>query len=75
LIAPLVQAATFEAMRGQADWVVPNQGGILRDPACFFRRGRSGAGRELLTDDEMAAYEDRAADLGPSDMLTWLHSG
>ena len=65
----LVQAATFEEMRGQAEWVVPNQGGILKEPAAFFRHGRSGAGRQLLTDDEMAAYEDRVADLAPSAML------
>jgi aryl sulfotransferase len=71
----LVQAATFEEMRGQAEWVVPNQGGILKEPAAFFRCGRSGAGRELLTDDEMAAYEDRVTDLAPSDMLAWLHAG
>ena len=62
-------------MRGQAAWVVPNQGGVLKEPAAFFRHGRSGGGRELLTDDEMAAYEARVADLAPSDMLARLHSG
>ncbi len=71
----LVHAATFERMRDQAERLVPNQGDILKDPAAFFRHGRSGAGSELLTADEMATYRARAAELAPSDMLAWLHSG
>ena len=39
----------------------------------FFRRGGSGAGRELLTDEEFARYLERAATLAPADLLTWLH--
>jgi hypothetical protein len=34
----------------------------------------SGAGREILSDDELAAYHARVTQLAPSDMLTWLHS-
>jgi len=30
----------------------------LRDRTAFFRRGTSGTGRELLTDDELAVYRD-----------------
>jgi hypothetical protein len=33
-----------------------------------------GAGREILTDDEIAHYHARAAQLAPPGMLTWLHS-
>ena len=48
--------------------------GIFKDTAAFFRRGTSGAGREILSDAEMAAYHARVARLAPPDMLRWLHS-
>jgi aryl sulfotransferase len=69
----LVQAATFESMRSNADRLVPTTG-ILKSNAAFFRRGSSGAGRELLSDEELAGYHARAAQLGPPDLLAWLHS-
>jgi aryl sulfotransferase len=68
----LVQAATFEHMRAGADQVVPG-GGVLKSSAAFFRRGTSGAGREVLTGQELAHYDARAAGLAPADLLTWLH--
>jgi aryl sulfotransferase len=69
----LVQAATFEAMRSSADRIIPTAG-ILKSNVAFFRRGTSGAGREVLSDEEIAAYHARAARLAPPDMLAWLHS-
>jgi aryl sulfotransferase len=69
----LVQAATFESMRASAGQVVPSPG-VLKSSAAFFRRGNSGAGRELLTAGELAHYHARAAQLAPADMLAWLHS-
>ncbi len=69
----LVKAATFDQMRTNADQTIPNRTGVLKDRAAFFRRGRSGAGRELLTGDELADYHDRTAQLAPASLLTWLH--
>jgi aryl sulfotransferase len=69
----LVSAATFDSMKGRADTLVPTAG-IFKSNAAFFRRGTSGAGREILTDEEIASYYARAAQLAPADMLTWLHS-
>lgn len=69
----LVRAATFDAMKDDAERLMPNRDGVLKDPAGFFRAGRSGAGAEQLTDDELAAYEARAAELAPADLLAWLH--
>lgn len=69
----LVSAATFEHMKARADAVVPDTAGVVKDSAAFFRRGTSGAGRELLTDDEVAHYEARTAELAPPDLLAWLH--
>ena len=69
----LVHAATFERMRDSADTLVPTAG-IFKSNAAFFRRGTSGAGREILSNEELAAYQARVTQLAPSDMLTWLHS-
>ncbi len=69
----LVEAATFESMRAHVDRVVPDPSGILRDRAAFFRRGTSGAGRQLLTEDEYRRYRQRMAQLAPPDMVAWLH--
>jgi aryl sulfotransferase len=69
----LVEAATFTQMRARARDLAPDPAGILKDRDAFFRRGSSGAGRELLTDAEFAHYLDRAAQLAPPDMLTWLN--
>ena len=69
----LVRAATFESMSDSADTLVPTAG-IFKSNAAFFRRGSPGAGREILSDAELAAYQARAAALAPRDMLAWLHS-
>jgi hypothetical protein len=69
----LVEAATFDRMRARSDELVPNRLGVLKDPAAFFRRGRSGAGRELLSPAELGAYEERVAFLAPPDLVAWLH--
>ena len=69
----LVSAATFSAMQSRADSLVPNRLGVLKDRAAFFRSGRSGAGRELLTEAEYAHYLDRLAALGPADVIAWLN--
>jgi hypothetical protein len=68
----LVRAASFEGMRGNADRLVPTAG-VFKSNAAFFRRGRSGAGREVLSDAEVARYHDRVAGLAPPDLLAWLH--
>jgi hypothetical protein len=69
----LVEAATFEKMRAASDQMVPG-GGVLRSNAAFFRRGTSGAGRELLTDEEIAHYHARTRLMAPQDLLDWLHA-
>ena len=68
----LVDAASFAGMRGRADWLVPTAG-LFTSNAAFFRRGRSGAGRETLSEAELAGYCERAAQLAPADLLAWLH--
>lgn len=69
----LVEAARFEQMRARADRLAPDTRGVLKDPTAFFRRGRSGAGREELGAAGIARYDARAAELAPPDLLAWLH--
>jgi aryl sulfotransferase len=68
----LVEAASFERMRARAGALLPDPG-ILIDADAFFRRGTSGAGREVLTDAELARYHERARSLAPAELLGWLH--
>ena len=67
----LVRSATFEQMRAVADRVQPLR--TLKDqPQLFFRSGRSGTGRELLTGADLYNYQEQAARLAPPDLLAWL---
>ncbi len=69
----LVAAADFSPMRDRAGLLAPDPAGVLKDSAAFFRQGRSGSGRELLTPGELDAYYTRTQKLAPPDLLTWLH--
>jgi aryl sulfotransferase len=71
--ATLVEAAGFTQMRARADMLAPDTTGVLKDRHAFFRRGSSGAGRELLTADELARYRARCEDLADPDLVAWLH--
>jgi aryl sulfotransferase len=71
----LVEAATFAAMRRKAAVLVPDPSGVLKDHLAFFRQGRSGTGRDLLSTEEIERYHQRAAELAPPDLLAWLHRG
>ena len=60
-------------MRDRDDVLVPPPPGVPPHNALFFRRGTSGAGRDVLDDEEMTWYEARAARLAPPDLIEWLH--
>lgn len=59
----LVDGASLASMRSAAAERAPNQGSVLKDAAKFFRRGTPGAGREVLDDATVAAYERRVGEL------------
>jgi hypothetical protein len=69
----LVEAASFASMRSRASALAPNPSGVLKDTTAFFRRGTSGAGREILSDEELAHYEQRVSTMAPPDVLSWLN--
>ena len=70
----LVEAAGFVEMRRRSVDLAPGTG-VLKDPAAFFRGGRSGDGTALLTPEQLAHYHANAARLAPADLLVWLHRG
>jgi hypothetical protein len=68
----LVTASGFDMMRRRAARLAPDMGGVLIDPARFFRSGRVGDGRAALTAEEGARYDARLAALAPSGLVEWL---
>lgn len=73
LLDRLSEAATFEAMRENSDSLAPDAGGVLVDPARFFRSGRSGDGALALDAADLAIYDARVAASLPADLRRWLH--
>jgi hypothetical protein len=69
----LVRAAGFAEMKAKAETTAPDPVGLMRSRDAFFRSGRSGAAAELLSAEELAAYEARVASLIPKDLADWLH--
>ncbi|MEU0131310.1 sulfotransferase domain-containing protein [Streptomyces sp. NPDC006289] len=70
----LVRAATFDEMKGRAARLAPDKE-ILADPVKFFRAGRSGGARDVLTEADLDAYHERVGALAPKPFLDWLHGG
>ena len=69
-------AASFESMRERADELAPGAHfGEWRSNADFFRSGRRGAWREVLSAENQALYEQVARErLGPR-LKAWLEGG
>jgi len=68
----IVEAATFRSMRARAASLTPDTLGIFKDRSAFFRRGRSGAGREVLSADELRGYEQRVTAALGAELSAWL---
>lgn len=69
----LIQAAGLDAMRAGGRSTLPENLGVLRNANAFFRSGRSGEGRDLLDHDALDRYGAAVSQLGPPDLLAWLH--
>ena len=69
-------AASFESMRERADELAPGAHfGEWRSNTDFFRSGRRGAWRDLLSAENQALYEQVASErLGPR-LKAWLEGG
>jgi hypothetical protein len=71
----LTQAASFDEMRRRSSITAPNSDipGIWLDNANFFRKGRSGAWRELLNDTHLERYDERVSTLASPELSRWMH--
>lgn len=77
-VEELARLATLDAMRRRAGTVAPEAGmGAWKDDASFFRGGRHGDGAALMTEDQLARYEERCRELHGDDpaFLHWVHHG
>ena len=72
----LIQAATFDNMRDNAERYAPSGGkGFFKSDSDFFHSGSSGKWQGQLTEAELAAYDAiMAAELAPEDRA-WLEYG
>ncbi len=72
----LVDAATFESMKANADHLVPNSDTpFWNDNGQFFDRARSGAWPALADEASQRRYEQALLACAPPDVAAWLHSG
>lgn len=69
----LIEAARFDTMKARANQLAPNHAGILKSRQAFFRSGKSGTGRAVLSTAELDRYRERTARMAPFDLLAWLH--
>lgn len=70
----LAAEGSFEAMKSNAERVVPNADiGLWHSADGFLHRGTSGQWRELFTDEDLAHYDARLRELAPPDLVQWLH--
>lgn len=70
----LVEAATFEQMRGEADRTVPSGDvHMFLDNAQFFRSGTSGQWHDQLDADALERYWRRVDELSPTELSAWVH--
>jgi aryl sulfotransferase len=71
----LVESCTFEGMRARGDEVGDFSQHFEGGTEGFLFKGTNGRWRDVLTADELAAYERRVADALPADAADWLAHG
>jgi hypothetical protein len=72
----LVHAATFEEMKKHADVLAPDTTHQLwKDNSQFFHQGRSGRWRDVVSEENVAHYERKVAELIDPELAHWMHHG
>ncbi len=75
-IAEIARAASFSNMREHADQFAPGAGtGVWKQEKEFFNAGRQGQWRDILSDQDLAAYRATLAATLPVDAAKWIESG
>jgi len=73
LLDQLAPAASFEAMKAEADNMAPNTKGVFVEPTRFFRAGISGGWRDLLDEQSLSRYWERCRALASPELVEWVH--
>jgi hypothetical protein len=72
----LVDAASFERMRSDADRVAPNAADKLwKSNRGFFHSGTGGGWREFFDADARKRYDARVSELASPQVASWAHEG
>ncbi len=71
----VVERCTFEGMRGRAEEIGDFSQMFEGGAEGFLFKGTNGRWRDVLTDEEVAAYERRAAEALPEAAARWLEGG
>jgi len=71
----VVERCTFEAMRGRAAEIGPFEALFEGGARSFLFKGTNGRWRDVLTPDEIVAYERRTAEVLPPAAASWLERG
>jgi len=72
----LVNAASFESMRAAGDELMPLLKKTLADGADrFFHKGTIGRWRDVLTESDLALYEEKVRQKFSSPLAAWLERG
>ncbi|MFN4155067.1 MAG: sulfotransferase domain-containing protein [Paracoccaceae bacterium] len=76
LMAALFKASGFESMKANAGrFAVAARQGFWGDDASFFDSGSSGKWKGRITEDDLAAYEEKIGSLLSPDERRWLEWG
>jgi hypothetical protein len=74
--AELAPEASLSRMRERAPEVVPSASlGVFRSVDLFLRAGSTGEWAGRVTDDDLATYDARVAELAPPDLARWADEG
>lgn len=72
-VAAILPALKLEAMRRNGERTLPGPSWIWKDGAqTFFFKGSNGRWRDVLTDEELVMYEERAARVLTPECRAWL---
>jgi aryl sulfotransferase len=75
-VATLLPTLSLEAMRQGGEHTLPGPEWVWKDGAqTFYYRGTNGRWRDVLTAEEVAMYEEKAAGVLTFDCQAWLEQG
>jgi aryl sulfotransferase len=68
----LVEQCTFAGMKARADQIADFEAHFVGGADTFLYKGTNGRWRDVLTDDELARFEQRQVEVLPPDAIAWL---